>query len=108
MAGCLEKSTEVMKSMQELVKVKDIALTMREMSKEMMRVRSLKPDCNLCKYSTRCCYLLQAGLIEEMMEDSMAGLEEPEELEEEAQEEVDKVLWEITAGQTECAGYSIR
>jgi charged multivesicular body protein 3 len=37
--------------------------------------------------------------MEEMLEDTMQGLEDSEELEEAAQEEVDKVLWEITAGQ---------
>ena len=38
------------------------------------------------------------GIIEEMMEDTFESLEEGEDLEEEAQEEVDKVLWELTAG----------
>ena len=33
------------------------------------------------------------------MQDTMESLEDTEELEEAAQEEVDKVLWEITAGQ---------
>ncbi|GFX61876.1 charged multivesicular body protein 3 [Trichonephila clavipes] len=75
-AGALEKSTEVMKSMQQLMKVPEIAKTMQEMSKEMMK----------------------AGIIEEMMEDSFDNLDD-DELEEEAQEEVDKVLWELTAGQ---------
>ena len=42
---------------------------------------------------------LQAGIIEEMMEDTMESLDDQDELEEEAQEEVDKVLFEITAGQ---------
>ncbi|KAG0413856.1 hypothetical protein HPB47_008998, partial [Ixodes persulcatus] len=39
-----------------------------------------------------------AGIIEEMLDDTMEGLDDQEELEEEAQEEVDKVLWELTAG----------
>nr|CAG4645151.1 EOG090X0EF4 [Leptodora kindtii] len=76
-AGALAKSTEVMKAMQQLVKIPEVAATMRELSKEMMK----------------------AGIIEEMLEDTMEGLEDTEELEEAAQEEVDKVLWEITAGQ---------
>jgi charged multivesicular body protein 3 len=46
--------------------------TMREMSKEMMN----------------------AGIIEEVIEETMGAME-PEELEEMAQEEVDKVLWEV-------------
>lgn len=36
--------------------------------------------------------------MEEMLEETMEGLDD-EELEEEADAEVDKVLWEITAGQ---------
>nr|CAG4635095.1 EOG090X0EF4 [Alona affinis] len=76
-AGSLQKSTEVMKAMQQLIKIPEVAATMRELSKEMMK----------------------AGIIEEMMQDTMESLEDTEELEEAAQEEVDKVLWEITAGQ---------
>ena len=38
MAGALEKSTEVMRTMQQLVKVPEIQATMQEMSKEMMKV----------------------------------------------------------------------
>nr|CAD7445347.1 unnamed protein product [Timema bartmani]CAD7457205.1 unnamed protein product [Timema tahoe] len=41
----------------------------------------------------------QAGIIEEMLEETMDTMEDPEEMEEEAGEEVDKVLWELTAGQ---------
>lgn len=76
-AGALQKSTEVMKTMQQLIKIPEISATMRELSKEMMK----------------------AGIIEEMMQDTMESFEDTEELEEAAQEEVDKVLWEITAGQ---------
>lgn len=76
-AGALEKSTDVMKSMQSLIKVPEVAKTMQELSKEMMK----------------------AGIIEEMMEDTFESMDDQEELEEEAQEEVDKVLWELTAGQ---------
>lgn len=42
----------------------------------------------------------QMGLVEEMLEDTMEGLEDGDDLEEEVQEEVDKVLWEITAGKS--------
>ncbi|PNF21511.1 Charged multivesicular body protein 3 [Cryptotermes secundus] len=76
-AGSLQKSTEVMQAIQSLVRVPEVAATMRDLSKEMMR----------------------AGIIEEMMEETMDILEDQDELEEEAQEEVDKVLWELTAGQ---------
>ncbi|POI22262.1 hypothetical protein CIB84_013991 [Bambusicola thoracicus] len=40
-AGSLQKSTEVMKAMQSLVKIPEIQATMRELSKEMMKVRSV-------------------------------------------------------------------
>ena len=42
MAGALEKSSEVMKYMQQLVKVPEIQATMQELSKEMMKV------CTVC------------------------------------------------------------
>lgn len=76
LSGSLQKSAEVMKSMQDLVKVSDVAASMRELSKEMMK----------------------AGLIEEMVDDAFETMDDQEELEEEAQEEVDKILWELTAG----------
>lgn len=76
-AGALEKSSDVMKSMQALIKVPDIQRTMMEMSKEMMK----------------------AGIIEEMLEDTMESIDDSEDMEEEAQEEVDKVLYELTAGE---------
>ena len=41
---------------------------------------------------------MQAGLIEEMMDDAFESLDDKEDLEEEVQIEVDKVLWELTAG----------
>ncbi|GFU35937.1 charged multivesicular body protein 3 [Nephila pilipes] len=75
-AGSLEKSTEVMKSMQYLMKIPEISSTMAEMSKEMMKL----------------------GIVDEMMEDCFESLDD-DEIEEEAQEEIDKVLWELTAGQ---------
>ncbi|XP_064599920.1 charged multivesicular body protein 3-like [Liolophura sinensis] len=75
-AGALEKSTAVMNSMQQLIKVPEIQATMRDMSKEMMK----------------------AGIIEEMLEDTMEGLE-PEDLEEEVDAEVEKVLFDLTAGE---------
>ena len=37
-SGCLEKSAEVMKVMQELVNVPEVMGTARELSKEMMKV----------------------------------------------------------------------
>lgn len=86
LSGSLQKSAEVMKSMQDLVKVSDVAASMRELSKEMMK----------------------AGLIEEMVDDAFESMDDQEELEEEAQEEVDKVLWELTAGQIGKAPDAVR
>jgi len=75
-SGSLQKSTEVMAAMQKLVKLPEIAATMQEMSREMTK----------------------AGILEEMIEDTMESLEDTDEIEEEAQGEVDKVLWELTDG----------
>lgn len=76
-AGSVQKSTEVMQAMQSLVRVPEVAATMRELSKEMMK----------------------AGIIEEMLDETMESVEDSEEVEDEADEEVDKILWEVTAGQ---------
>ncbi|XP_075050093.1 charged multivesicular body protein 3 isoform X3 [Mixophyes fleayi] len=75
-SGSLQKSTEVMKAMQNLVKIPEIQATMRELSKEMMK----------------------AGIIEEMLEDVFEGMEDQDEMEEQAEKEIDKILFEITAG----------
>ena len=72
----MQKSAEVMKTMQQLVRLPEIQKTMMEMSREMMK----------------------AGIIEEMLEDTMETVTESDEMEEEAQEEVDKILFELTAG----------
>jgi len=75
-AGCLQKSSEVMKTMQQLVRLPEIQKTMMEMSREMMK----------------------AGIIEEMLEDTMESVTESEDMEEEAQGEIDKILFELTTG----------
>ncbi|XP_063705560.1 charged multivesicular body protein 3-like [Culicoides brevitarsis] len=75
-AGALQKSTEVMHLMQNLVRLPEISQTMREMSMEMTK----------------------AGILEEMIDETMESMEDVEELEEEAQKEIDKVLWEVTEG----------
>ncbi|BGP31865.1 Vacuolar protein-sorting-associated protein 24 [Rhodotorula toruloides] len=75
--GTLQASTEIMRASNSLIKLPQLSGTMREMSAEMMK----------------------AGIMTEMMDDTMETLDEAdEELEEEAQEEVDKVLWQITDG----------
>ncbi|KAL5470869.1 hypothetical protein EMCRGX_G028913 [Ephydatia muelleri] len=75
MAGAIGKSTEVMKAMQNLVKVPEIQQSMMELSREMAK----------------------AGLIEEMMEDTFEGLED-DDLDEKADTEVEKILFEVTNG----------
>jgi len=69
-AGSVSKSTEVMQAMQSLIRVPEIAATMREMSKEMMK----------------------AGIIEEMLDETMDSIEDSEDMEDEADEELDKVI----------------
>jgi len=75
-SGALSSSADVMKSMNALVKLPETQKAMMEMSKEMMK----------------------AGVIEEMLEDTMEGLEESEEMEEAAQEEIDRIILELTTG----------
>ena len=58
-----------MQTVQALVKIPEVAATMREMSKEMMK----------------------AGILEEMVNDTFESLEDQEELEEAADEEIDNV-----------------
>lgn len=65
-AGSLAKSTEVMQAMQRLVRVPEVAQTMQDMSKEMMK----------------------AGIIEEMLDETFEDMEDQEELEDAAQVEV--------------------
>src|SRR5258706_2418260 len=47
---------------------------------------------------------MQAGIMEEMMDDTIEGIDEDEELEEAAEEEVERVLYEITDGKLGVAG----
>ena len=42
---------------------------------------------------------MQAGIMEEMLDDTLETVDDDEELEEEADAEVDKVLFELTDGQ---------
>lgn len=62
-----------MQAMQSLVRVPEVAATMRELSKEMMK----------------------AGIIEEMLDETMDSIEDSEDMEDEADEEVDKVKYII-------------
>ncbi|KAJ0046682.1 hypothetical protein Pint_05977 [Pistacia integerrima] len=75
--GHLDKSAEVMKLVNNLMKAPEVAATMQEFSKEMIK----------------------AGVIEEMVSDSLDTALDSDDIEEEIEEEVDKVLTEI-AGET--------
>mmetsp|Transcript_23 Transcript_23/g.43 ORF Transcript_23/g.43 Transcript_23/m.43 type:complete len:214 (-) Transcript_23:765-1406(-) len=79
-SGTLAKSTEVMKTVSSLIKAPEIQKSMMEMSKEMMK----------------------AGIIEEMMSDTLDSALDTEDMEEETEEQVNKVLAEI-AGETAAA-----
>ncbi|RKP23792.1 Snf7-domain-containing protein [Syncephalis pseudoplumigaleata] len=81
MSGTLKQSTEVMRAVNRLVRVPELSAQMQAMSMEMMK----------------------AGVISEMMEDTMDMLDD-EELEDEADEEVEKVLFEVTNGKLGEAG----
>ena len=70
------KSAAVMKGMQSLVSLPELRNTAKEMSKEMMK----------------------AGIISEMIDESFDSLEDSEAIDAEAEEEVDKVIAEITEG----------
>ncbi|KAI0307169.1 Snf7-domain-containing protein [Multifurca ochricompacta] len=80
-SGSLQKSTEIMKLSNSLVKLPQISQAMREMGMEMTK----------------------AGIMEEMLDDTL-NMEEDEQVEEEADEEVDKVLFELTNGKLGQAG----
>ncbi|KAF9534275.1 Snf7-domain-containing protein [Crepidotus variabilis] len=73
--GALQKSTEIMKLSNQLVKLPQISQSMREMSMEMTK----------------------AGIMEEMIEDTL-DMDEDDELEDEADAEVENVLFELTEG----------
>ena len=85
-SGALAQSADVMKSMNALIKIPETQKVMMEMSKEMMK----------------------AGIIEEMMEDTMEGLGEEDVTEEAAQEEIDRIILEITTGKLSDAPSAIK
>ncbi|GFZ04209.1 SNF7 family protein [Actinidia rufa] len=75
--GHLSKSADVMKLVNNLMKAPEVAITMQEFSKEMMK----------------------AGVIEETVNDAVDSALDSEDIEEEIEEEVDKVLTAL-AGET--------
>lgn len=76
-SGTLQKSSDVMKLVNDTIKLPEMQKTMFEMSKEMAK----------------------AGLIEEMMNDAIDSTLDNESIEEETEEEIEKVLLEV-AGET--------
>ena len=78
-SGSLQKSTEIMRLSNQLVKLPEVSRSMREMSTE----------------------LVKAGILEEMLDDTLDSSvlgEDADEIEGEAQAEVDGVLYELTDG----------
>lgn len=73
MAGSLQRSTEVMKSMQNLVSVQNISTTMQDLSREMMKT----------------------GIIGEMMDEAIEEAVDEEPIDEEVQAEVDRIMSEL-------------
>merc|ERR1712080_470845 len=71
--------------MQQLVKLPEIQKSMMDMSREMMK----------------------AGILEEMLDDTMETLDDPD-IEEEVESEVDKVLFELTEGKLGLAPEAVR
>ena len=95
-AGTLQKSAEVMNLVNQLVKLPEIAKTMQEMSMEMTRVRSRMHS--PVRFMIIILYQ-QAGIMDEMISDSFEMMDD-EDLEEEADEEVNKVLYQVTEGKS--------
>ncbi|KAL3694086.1 hypothetical protein R1sor_007737 [Riccia sorocarpa] len=75
--GHIQKSNEVMKLVNRLLKAPEVAATMQEFSKEMMK----------------------SGVVEEMLNDALESALDSEDIEEEIEGEVEKVLSEV-AGET--------
>ena len=87
-----------MKLSNSLVKLPQISHAMREMSMEMTKASNLLSHSYALSLMCK-----QAGIMEEMLEEVMQ-MEDDEELEEEADAEVEKVLFEITDGKLGAAG----
>eukprot|EP01089_Gocevia_fonbrunei_P008748 TRINITY_DN20489_c0_g1_i1.p1 TRINITY_DN20489_c0_g1~~TRINITY_DN20489_c0_g1_i1.p1 ORF type:complete len:212 (+),score=39.51 TRINITY_DN20489_c0_g1_i1:46-681(+) len=84
-AGCLQKSTEVMQLMNRLVNLPQISATMRAMAREME----------------------QTGLIEEMTDEVLGGLDD-DDIEEEAETEVNKILDSILGNMPLATGADLK
>jgi charged multivesicular body protein 3 len=75
-SNCFEKNNNIMQLVGQLIRVPEIAATVRDMQKEM----------------------LKAGLVSEMMEDAIDSIDDAD-LDAEADAEVEGVLYEVTMGQ---------
>lgn len=75
-AGAMKSSTEVMKAMSGLIKLPELQKTMTEMSKEMMK----------------------AGIIDELIQDSMDSVFDDDDVDKIADAEVEKIILDITQG----------
>ncbi|CAH8463989.1 Charged multivesicular body protein 3 [Schistosoma haematobium] len=73
----MQKSTTVMNAMSSLVKLPELQSTMQNLSKEMMK----------------------AGIMEEMISDTFEPIGSVENTDDLVSAEIDKVLWDLTAGQ---------
>ncbi|KAA8912495.1 Snf7-domain-containing protein [Sphaerosporella brunnea] len=80
--GSIRASTSVMKDVNSLIRLPELTSTMRELSQELMK----------------------ADIIEEMMDDALPSGEEELDMDEEVEEEVDKVLSDILAGRIQKTG----
>lgn len=76
MAGSIQRSTEVMRGMQNLISVANISHTMQDLSKEMMKT----------------------GIIGEMLDEAVEDAIDEEPIDDEVQKEVDKVMAELNVG----------
>ena len=74
MTGAIKSSTEVMQSMSSLMKLPELQKIMGDLSKEMMK----------------------SGIIDEMVQESIDSVLDSEDVEEAADAEVEKIIFEIT------------
>ncbi|CAF0763382.1 unnamed protein product [Brachionus calyciflorus] len=75
-AGAMKSSTEVMKTMSNLMKLPELQKTMTDMSKEMMKM----------------------GIIDELINETVDSVLDEDDIDKIADEEVDKIILEITKG----------
>lgn len=71
--GKMKNTTGIMREVNSLIKLPELTGTMNELQKELMK----------------------SGIINEMIEDTVDGLNEADELDEEAEDEIDRVILEV-------------